>query len=139
MLDWLHDRPADPKESISTVQDVDKDGIKYVSHDNTESNWVAPDGPPRVPDPTSNCSILSNRRGRRRVFCPGSGGRIQAKSKPLKKSGSSRNPALQEKYIVRMQGKSMSRARIVHPETRHCSASQALSSRDRTTCPGRQC
>ena len=50
MLEWLHDRPANPKETISTVQDVDKDGIKYVSHDNTESNWVAPDGPLRVPD-----------------------------------------------------------------------------------------
>ena len=38
-------------------------------------------------------------------------------SKPLKKSGSSRKPALREKYILRMQGKSMSRARTVHPGT----------------------
>ena len=49
MLEWLHDLPADPRETILTIQDVDKDGIKYVSHDNTESNWVAPDGPLRVP------------------------------------------------------------------------------------------
>ena len=52
---------------------------------------------------------------------------------------SSRNPALREKYILRMQGKSISRARIVHPGTRQCPGSQALSSPDRTTCPGRQC
>ena len=39
-----------------TIQDVDKDGIKYVSHDNTESNWVAPDGPLRVPE--SNLDLL---------------------------------------------------------------------------------
>ena len=32
-----------------TIQDVDIDGIKNASHDNTESNWVAPDTPLRVP------------------------------------------------------------------------------------------
>ena len=47
-------------------------------------------------------------------------------SKPLKKSGSSRNPALRENNILRMQGKSMSRARIVHPGTRQCPGIQAL-------------
>ena len=49
VLEWLHDLPTDPKETILTIQDVDKEGIKYISHDNTESNWVAPDGPLRVP------------------------------------------------------------------------------------------
>ena len=43
VLEWLHDLPTDPKEKILTIQDVDKDGVKYISHDNTESNWVAPD------------------------------------------------------------------------------------------------
>ena len=38
VLEWLQDLPADSKETILTIQDVDKDGIKYVSHDNTESN-----------------------------------------------------------------------------------------------------
>ena len=38
VLEWLHDLPADPKETTLTIQDVDKDGIKYVSLDNTESN-----------------------------------------------------------------------------------------------------
>ena len=56
MLEWLHDPPADPKEAILTIQDVDKDGIKYFSHDKTESNWVAPDGPLRVPQ--SNLDLL---------------------------------------------------------------------------------
>ena len=68
VLEWLHDLPADPKETILTIQDVDKDGIKYDSHANTESNWVAPDGPLRVPQPTSICSTLGNRRGRRWMF-----------------------------------------------------------------------
>ena len=56
VLEWLLDLPADRKETLLTIQDVDKDGIKYVSHDNAESNWVAPDGPPRVPQ--SNLDIL---------------------------------------------------------------------------------
>ena len=49
VLEWLHDLPTDPKETILTIQNVDKDCIKYVSHDNSESNWVAPDGSLRVP------------------------------------------------------------------------------------------
>ena len=56
VLEWLHDLPADPKETILTIPDVDKDGIKYVSHDNTESNCVAPDGPLRVSQ--SNLDLL---------------------------------------------------------------------------------
>ena len=54
VLEWLHELSA--KETISTIQDVDKDGIKYVSHDNTESNWVAPDTPLRVSE--SNLDLL---------------------------------------------------------------------------------
>ena len=56
VLEWLHDLPTDPKETILTIQDVDRDGVKYFSHDNTESNWVAPDGPVRVPQ--SNLGLL---------------------------------------------------------------------------------
>ena len=56
VLEWLHDLPTDPKETILTIQDVDRDGVKYISNDNTESNWVAPDGPLRVPQ--SNLDLL---------------------------------------------------------------------------------
>ena len=56
VLEWLHDLPADPKQTILTIQDVDKDGIKNVSYDNTESNWFALDGPLRVPE--SNLDLL---------------------------------------------------------------------------------
>ena len=76
VLEWLHDLPADPKETILTVQGVDKDGIKYVSHDNTESNWVAPDGPLRVPQ--SNLDLLNFGQSTGTsmdIFFPGSGGR----------------------------------------------------------------
>ena len=56
VLEWLHDLPADPKRTILTIQDINKDGIKYVSYDNTESNWVDPDGPLRIPQ--SNLDLL---------------------------------------------------------------------------------
>ena len=48
VLEWLHDLPADPKETILTTQDVDHSSIKYISHDNTKCNCVAPDRPLRV-------------------------------------------------------------------------------------------
>ena len=37
-----------------TIQDVDQSNIKYISHDITEPNWVAPDGPLRVPESKGN-------------------------------------------------------------------------------------
>ena len=49
VLEWLHDLLADPKETILTIQGVDQNSIKYISHDNTKCNWVAPDGRLRVP------------------------------------------------------------------------------------------
>ena len=79
VLEWLHDLPADPKETILTIKDVDKDGIKYVSRDNTQSSWVASDGPLRVPESKPRSAgfwaINGDVDG---YFCPGSGGRTHA-------------------------------------------------------------
>ena len=86
VLEWLHDLPTDPKETILTIQDVDRDGVKYISHDNTESNWVAPDGPLRVPQ--SNLGLLDFGRSTGTSmdnFCPGSGGRTHPHRKPHNK------------------------------------------------------
>ena len=55
-LEWLHDLPADHKETILTIQDIDQTSINYISHDNTGSNWIAPDGPLRVP--ATNLNLL---------------------------------------------------------------------------------
>ena len=38
VLEWLHDLPADPKETFLTIQDVEQNSIKFISHDNTY--WV---------------------------------------------------------------------------------------------------
>ena len=68
VLEWLHDLPADPKKTILPTQDVDHTSIKYISHDNTESNWVAPNGPLRVPESD-------------RYFCLGNGDRTHPHQK----------------------------------------------------------
>ena len=44
VLECLHDLPVDPKETVLTIQEVDQSSIKSINRDNTESNWVAPDG-----------------------------------------------------------------------------------------------
>ena len=51
-----------PRSASRTKRDhfddsrVDQNSIKYISHDNTESNWVAPEGPLHVPE--SNLDLL---------------------------------------------------------------------------------
>ena len=68
VLEWLHDLPADPKENILMFQGVDQNSISYISDDNIESIWNAPDCPLHVQNPISICSILGDRRGRRWIF-----------------------------------------------------------------------
>ena len=77
MLEWLHDLPAEPIEIILKIQDVDQSRIKYISDDNTQSNWFAPDGPLCVPEFKLNSLILGERQELRLIFCPGSGGKSQ--------------------------------------------------------------
>ena len=60
VLEWLHDLPANPKQIVLTIQDVDQTGIKYISHDNNESKWVNPDNP--LPVPEFNLALLDSAR-----------------------------------------------------------------------------
>ena len=60
VLEWLHDLPANPKQTMLTIQDVDQSGIKYISHNNTESKWVNPDDP--LPVPEFNLALLDSGR-----------------------------------------------------------------------------
>ena len=82
VLEWHHDLPADSKETILTIQDVDKDGIKYVSHDNTDQL-----GRPRWPSTRSTIQPRSAQLWAidwdvDGYFCPGSGGRTHRHRKP---------------------------------------------------------
>ena len=57
-----------PKKNA--IQDVDETSIKQISHENAESNWIAPNGP--LFDPKSNVDGY---------FCPESGCRSQPQQK----------------------------------------------------------
>ena len=35
VVEWLHDLPAGPKETVMTIQDFNQSSIKYISRDNT--------------------------------------------------------------------------------------------------------
>ena len=59
------------------------------------------------------------------------------RSKSLRKSASSRNPASREKYISQMQKQNTSRAQIALPGTKQCPGSRTSSGPYRTICPGR--
>ena len=41
-------------ETVKSIQDIDQSSFKYFSHDNTESNWVRPDGTLCVPESSLN-------------------------------------------------------------------------------------
>ena len=60
VLERLHDLPPDPKETTLTIHDNDQTSFNYISIDNTDSSWVAPDGPLRVP--ASNLDLLGSGR-----------------------------------------------------------------------------
>ena len=50
VLEWHYNLTANPKETLLVIQEVGQISIDYISHDNTESNWVAPNGPSRGPE-----------------------------------------------------------------------------------------
>ena len=74
VLEWLHDPLTELEETILTSQDVDKDSIKHVSHDNTESNWVAPDRPLYVPGSNLDLLDFGQSTGRRWILLSGEWG-----------------------------------------------------------------
>ena len=48
-IDLVDDREAKwietkSNETVKSIQDIDQSSFKYFNHDNTESNWVRPDG-----------------------------------------------------------------------------------------------
>ena len=63
-----NDLPAESKETILRIQDVDKDGIKYVSHDKPSPTGSLQMVLCAFRNPTSICSTLRDRRGRRWIF-----------------------------------------------------------------------
>ena len=76
VLQWLNEMTSDPKETSVTIQDEDRESMKYIQTERDDPSWAAQEGQLLIPE--SNLDFLSGMRSTRTsmdIFCPGSGGR----------------------------------------------------------------
>ena len=75
VLEWLKEMTSDPKETTVTIQDVDRESIKYMKTEREDPSWAAQEG--RLLIPASNLDLIPGMRstGRRRwIFFSGEWG-----------------------------------------------------------------
>ena len=60
VLEWLHEMTSDPKETSVTIQDVDRESIKYMKTARDDPSWAAQEG--RVLIPASNLDLIPGMR-----------------------------------------------------------------------------
>ena len=76
VLEWLNEMTSDPNETSLTIQDVDRESMKYMKTEREDPSWAAQEG--RLLIPASNLDLIPGMRSKGDVgghFCPGSGGR----------------------------------------------------------------
>ena len=56
VLEWLNEMTSDPKETSVTIQDVDRESIKYMKTEREDSSWAAQEG--RLLIPASNLDLI---------------------------------------------------------------------------------
>ena len=71
VLEWLNEMTSDAKETSVTIQDVDRESMKYRKTEREDPSWATQEG--RLPIPASNLDLISGDVDG--YFCPGSGGR----------------------------------------------------------------
>ena len=77
VLEWLNEMTSDPMETSVTIQDVDRESMKYMKTERDDSSWAAREGQLLIP--ASNLDLISRMRSTGTsmdIYCPGSGGRI---------------------------------------------------------------
>ena len=57
VLEWLSEMTSDPKETSVTIQDVDRESMKYRKTEREDPSWAAQEG--RLLIPTSNLDLIS--------------------------------------------------------------------------------
>ena len=74
VLEWLNEMTSDPKETSVTIQDVDRESMKYMKTEREDPSWAAQEG--RLLIPASNLDLISGMRstGRRWIFLSGEWG-----------------------------------------------------------------
>ena len=60
VLEWLNEMSSDPKETSVTIQDVDRESMKYIKNDRENPSWAAQEG--QLIIPLSNRNLVSGRR-----------------------------------------------------------------------------
>ena len=60
VLEWLNEMTSDPKETSVTIQDVDRESMKYIKNEREDPSWAAQEG--RLLIPASNLDLISGMR-----------------------------------------------------------------------------
>ena len=60
VLEWLNEMTSDPKETSVTIQDVDRESIKYMRTEREDPSWAAQEG--RILIPASNLDLIPGMR-----------------------------------------------------------------------------
>ena len=69
-------QPRIQRRPASTIQDVDRESMKYIKTERDDPSWAAQEG--RLLIPASNLDLIPGMRSTGTsmdIFCPGSGGR----------------------------------------------------------------
>ena len=49
VLEWLNETTSDPEETIVTIQDVDRESMKYIKTERDDPSWAAQEGQLLIP------------------------------------------------------------------------------------------
>ena len=77
LLQWLNETTSEPKETSVTIQDVDRESMKYIKTEREDPCWVAQEGQLLIP--ASNFDLISGMRSTETsmdIFVRGAGVRL---------------------------------------------------------------
>ena len=57
LLEWLNEMTSDPKETSVTIQDADRESMKYIKKDRIDPSWATQEGQLLIP--ASNFNLIS--------------------------------------------------------------------------------
>ena len=60
VLEWLNETTSDPEETSVTIQDVDRESMKYIKTERDDPSWAAQEG--RLLIPASNLDLIPGMR-----------------------------------------------------------------------------
>ena len=60
VLEWLNELTSDPKETSVTIQDVDRESMKYMKTERDDPSWAAQERQLLIP--ASNLDLISGMR-----------------------------------------------------------------------------